>query len=179
MKVWFLHDPSSTFFLEDENYTDDKGDVIKLGYGESVGENEIEKLYRRDAMKSRFSSTNGEVTKPKINNWTDVLNKLRNIYDSWNMKVKHATEEYVNLPHAPEPDDLIHYIFSKRKSLFDLAELLEFFGDRRDMVESSITWLLDKQIILGYGYQNEDEDVSPEWDYSITDKFCINVNYNG
>jgi len=178
MKYWFVHDPSDTYFLEDRNYVDERGDTIFLNYDESVSENEIEKLHRRDILKARF--VDGEVTKPKINNWTDILSKVRNIYDSWNLKVKHATEEYINLPYAPEPDDLLHFIFSKRKSLFLLSELIDVFGNqRRETIENSVTWLLDKQILLGYPYQNEDEDILPEWNYSETDKFCINVNYNG
>lgn len=179
MKYWHYHSASDTYFLEVEDYQNSDGeDVVKLKYDESIDELTIEKLHRRDSLKNNFSITDGEVVKPKITNWANILNKVRNVYDSSDLKVKHATDEYVNLPQSPEADDLLHHIFSKKKSLFTLQELIELFGQhRRELIENSLSWLIDKGILLGYSFQ--DDNILKDWNYAETDKFSINVNYNG
>jgi hypothetical protein len=179
MKKWFYHANSNTYFLENEDFkTNDGEEVNILEYGEEIDENMVEKMHNRDCMISRFSSTDGEVTKPKISNWADIQNKLRSIYDPWDLKVKHATDEYINLPNSPEPDDMLHYIFTKKKSLFTVGELVDAFGEHRtNIIESAISWLIDKNILLGYSYQ--DGEFLSDWKYALTDNICINVNYNG
>lgn len=179
MKHWFYHGESESYFLESEDYTEESGEeVFKLDYTEEIDEKMVIKLHTRDGFRNRFISTNFEVVKPKINNWSNLLSKVRSIYDSWNLKVKHATDEYVNLPNTPDIDDILHWVFSKKKSLFELNELLSFFGEnRRNLIENSINILITKDVILGYSFQ--DGNILQDWQYAETDKFSINVNYNG
>lgn len=177
MECWYYHAESDSYFLEKEDYSDPSGhDVYKLDFDSSMDEQMVRKYHRRQSLKNRFMSTNGEITKPKITNWADLSLKFRNLYDAWNVKVKHATNEYINLPQSPEADDILHFIFSKKKSLFELRELLDLFGDnKREFAENTINWLLDESVLLGYSFQ--DENFSDEWNFSETDKFSINVNY--
>lgn len=58
------------------------------------------------------------------------------------LKVKHASGEYPKLPSAPEPEDIVYFMFQKKKKITTVDELSDFFGnDKLPTIYDSLGWL--------------------------------------
>lgn len=65
------------------------------------------------------------------------------LVDKKDLKVKHATGQYLNLPSAPEPDDIIYYMISKKKYMLGIQDLINVSGESKsEMVKNSVDWLV-------------------------------------
>lgn len=75
--------------------------------------------------------------------------------DKKDLKVKHASGQYVNLPSAPEPDDILYYAMVKKKKVISRKDMTAFFGeDKIKIMESSLGVLEYDGLIR----KTEDED---------------------
>ena len=64
------------------------------------------------------------------------------IIDYKDLKIKHLTGEYQNLPSAPEPDDVLYHCKVKKLKIFTKQNLIEFFGpEKESIIDSSIKFL--------------------------------------
>ena len=65
-------------------------------------------------------------------------------------KVKFLSGEYVNLPQAPAPDDILFFLHThpKKKKSFNDLDLVTFFGPKEEIIGNSIQYLLDKNMII-------------------------------
>jgi hypothetical protein len=64
------------------------------------------------------------------------------LVDFDDLKIKHLTGEYQFMPSAPEPEDVIYYCYQKKKKIFTMAELIEFFGEEKtEIIKESIKHL--------------------------------------
>lgn len=64
------------------------------------------------------------------------------IIDFSDLKVKHLSEQYMNLPSAPEPDDILYWCKSKKKKQFNTHDLIRVFGaDKLEQIEKTMQWL--------------------------------------
>lgn len=67
---------------------------------------------------------------------------MSEIIDYKDLKVKHLTEEYQNLPSAPEPDDILYFCKSKKRKIFTKQDLIDFFGvEKTEIIDKSLKFL--------------------------------------
>lgn len=64
------------------------------------------------------------------------------IIDYDDPKVKHCSEQYMNMPSAPEPDDILYWCKSKKKKVFTTHDLIKVFGmDKLEQIDKTMEWL--------------------------------------
>lgn len=64
------------------------------------------------------------------------------IIDYDDLKVKHISGEYVNLPSAPEPDDILYWCKSKKKKIFTTDDMTKTFGEEKmEQITKSLEFL--------------------------------------
>lgn len=82
------------------------------------------------------------------------------------LKVKHLSGEYMNLPSAPEPEDIVYYMVSKKKKQITKEDLVEFFGEEKnEIINQSLEWLehnnMINMVLVPEEITAEDEDGLP------------------
>ncbi len=64
-----------------------------------------------------------------------ILNEL-------DLKVKHLSEQYMNLPSAPEPDDILYWCKSNKKKIFNTHDLIKVFGiEKLEQIDKTLEYL--------------------------------------
>lgn len=64
------------------------------------------------------------------------------IIDFNDPKVKHCSEQYMNMPSSPEPDDILYWCKSKKKQIFTTHDLIKTFGlDKLEQINKTMEWL--------------------------------------
>lgn len=85
--------------------------------------------------------------------------KYEELVDQKDLKIKHASGEYVNMVEV-EPDDIVFLILSKGKKRLKYSEVNKFFGEeKKESLESSIQYLFDNGFAI--------KEVIDEMDYQI------------
>ena len=64
------------------------------------------------------------------------------LIDYNDLKVKHLSGEYMNLPSAPEPDDILYWCKSKKKKIFTTSDMIKMFGEEKlEQIEKTMEFL--------------------------------------
>ncbi len=57
-------------------------------------------------------------------------------------KIKHISGQYVVMPNAPEPDDILYYCFIKKRKQFKVEDLVKHFGESKmEIIKESLKQL--------------------------------------
>lgn len=65
------------------------------------------------------------------------------LIDYSDLKVKHVSGEYVNLPSSPEPDDVLYWCHVNKQKTFTNDELIDVFGGthKMEIIDKSLEFL--------------------------------------
>lgn len=94
------------------------------------------------------------------------MKNFEKLVDQNDLKIKHATGEYVNLS-SVEPDDIVFFMLSKNKKKMKSSDIIKFFGeDKKETTITSIDFLVsDNCVTISDEIKNEEGELE---DFSIT-----------
>jgi len=61
----------------------------------------------------------------------ELFEKYKDVIDQSNLKIKHMTGQYVNLPNAPQPDDVLYLFLKGAKKILPIDTIAREFGEDR------------------------------------------------
>lgn len=84
------------------------------------------------------------------------MKNYEKLVDQNDLKIKHATGEYVNLS-SVEPDDIIFFMLSKNKKKMKASDIVKFFGEEKE--EATVASI---NFLISDFYASTTDDVNDE-----------------